>query len=162
MLLRCFNFRWPPGCPDQVGRAPVPSGTKASVHWFSCGFLEPSSGWLLVQAAPVVHCSSQAAAWLPNHTLLCPRDEEEIYDDVETVEPVKRDRSVPLPPTSRPPAYLRPGGGGYRLGAGCGASGSTENPANSAASSNCTGLAAPMHRRVSLPPCKQARVTLIP
>ncbi|EOB01107.1 hypothetical protein Anapl_10083, partial [Anas platyrhynchos] len=39
-------------------------------------------------------------------------DEEEIYDDVETVEPVKRDRSVPLPPTSRPPAYLRPGGGG--------------------------------------------------
>uniref|UniRef100_A0A8B9BMF4 Helically-extended SH3 domain-containing protein n=1 Tax=Anser brachyrhynchus TaxID=132585 RepID=A0A8B9BMF4_9AVES len=38
-------------------------------------------------------------------------DEDEIYDDVETVGPVKRDQSVPLPPTSRPPAYLRPGGG---------------------------------------------------
>lgn len=52
--MRCFNFRWPPGCPDQVGRAPVPSGTKAWVRQFSCLFLEPSLGWLLVQAAPVV------------------------------------------------------------------------------------------------------------
>ncbi|XP_013051781.2 PML-RARA-regulated adapter molecule 1 isoform X2 [Anser cygnoides] len=55
--------------------------------------------------------ASGPARFSPRDAPSAAGDEDEIYDDVETVGPVKRDQSVPLPPTSRPPAYLRPGGG---------------------------------------------------
>ncbi|XP_027559251.1 PML-RARA-regulated adapter molecule 1, partial [Neopelma chrysocephalum] len=39
-------------------------------------------------------------------------DEDEIYDDVESLGPPRRNPGVPLPPVSRPPAHPRPRGGG--------------------------------------------------
>ncbi|XP_021233982.1 PML-RARA-regulated adapter molecule 1 [Numida meleagris] len=48
----------------------------------------------------------------PRDTRSAAGSEEEIYDDVESVEVLRRDQSFPPPPTARPPAYLRPRGGG--------------------------------------------------
>uniref|UniRef100_A0A8C2Y7X2 PML-RARA regulated adaptor molecule 1 n=1 Tax=Coturnix japonica TaxID=93934 RepID=A0A8C2Y7X2_COTJA len=59
------------------------------------------------------------SAVLGHTTQLPPRDAqsaagggEEIYDDVESVELLGRDRSFPPPPTFRPPTHLQPRGGG--------------------------------------------------
>lgn len=81
-------------------------------------------GWVRApHYAPLaVQTSSWAAARLPDGALLHPSGEEEIYDDVESVELLRRDRSFPPPPAFRPPAHLHPKGGGGTAG-GCGAGG---------------------------------------
>eukprot|EP00076_Gallus_gallus_P011443 XP_004948730.2 PML-RARA-regulated adapter molecule 1 isoform X2 [Gallus gallus] len=48
----------------------------------------------------------------PQDALSTAGGEEEIYDDVESVELLRRDRSFPPPPAFRPPAHLHPKGGG--------------------------------------------------
>lgn len=53
---------------------------------------------------------------LPNRCLPRHRDEDEVYDDVESVGVLRRGQDFLVPPVSRPPAYPRPGGGGYRRG----------------------------------------------
>ncbi|KFW81241.1 hypothetical protein N305_04628, partial [Manacus vitellinus] len=58
--------------------------------------------------------SAQLASTLPsapNPALPCHRDEDEIYDDVESLGPPRRNPGVLLPPVSRPPANPRPRGG---------------------------------------------------
>lgn len=82
-------------------------------------------GWVRApHYAPLaVQTLSWAAARLPDGALLHPSGEEEIYDDVESVELLRRDRSFPPPPAFRPPAHLHPKGGGGTAG-GCGAGGS--------------------------------------
>lgn len=64
-------------------------------------------GWVRApHYAPLaVQTSSWAAAQLPDGALLHPSGEEEIYDDVESVELLRRDRSFPPPPAFRPPLY---------------------------------------------------------
>ncbi|XP_065603393.1 PML-RARA-regulated adapter molecule 1 [Cyrtonyx montezumae] len=68
--------------------------------------------------ALTVRTLSWAAAQLPDSALLRPSGEEEIYDDVESVELLRRDQSFPPPPTFRPPANLHPRGGGGTGGGG--------------------------------------------
>ncbi|XP_048783486.1 PML-RARA-regulated adapter molecule 1 isoform X2 [Lagopus muta] len=52
------------------------------------------------------------APFPPRDALSTAGGEEEIYDDVESVELLRRDRSFPPPPTFQPPAHLHPRGGG--------------------------------------------------
>ncbi|XP_052558099.1 PML-RARA-regulated adapter molecule 1 isoform X3 [Tympanuchus pallidicinctus] len=52
------------------------------------------------------------APFPPRDALSTAGGEEEIYDDVESVELLRRDRSFSPPPTFRPPAHLHPRGGG--------------------------------------------------
>lgn len=60
--------------------------------------------------------SAITATGLPNRHLPCCRGEDEIYDDVEPVRLLRRGQGFLLPSVSRPPAYPRSGGGGYRKG----------------------------------------------
>ncbi|KFP29732.1 hypothetical protein N325_10301, partial [Colius striatus] len=50
---------------------------------------------------------------LPDHNLPHCRDEDELYDDVDPVDPalLRRGRGFLLPPLSEPTAYPQPGGG---------------------------------------------------
>ncbi|KGL89663.1 hypothetical protein N301_14587, partial [Charadrius vociferus] len=52
-----------------------------------------------------------AATGLPNCCLPRHRDEDEIYDDVESVGVPRRGQDVLVPSMSRPPAHPHPGGG---------------------------------------------------
>lgn len=69
------------------------------------------AAWIL----PLVP-SAVAATGLPNRCLPRHRDEDEVYDDVESVGVLRRGQDFLVPPVSRPPAYPHPGGGGYRRG----------------------------------------------